>query len=201
MALLESELDRIKYELGYATIAAAAAEYLSGYTAIFETVIANYLNAGATTTSTTPVTAADTPTAVDITLTSATGFTVGDMAVVDVDSVQERATVQALAGNVITVLLKLAHATSYPVTVEGGETIVRQILGKIKKVADQIEETALVAAGMTRAEDIEFAVGGDSPRGQLNKMLENYRQELADVLGVEYLRALRRGGGQSVVLT
>lgn len=200
MALLDSEVDRIRFELGYNTLSSSAVPYV-GITAIFDEVISAYLRAGASTTSTTAVSAESVPTAVELTIASAADFAVGDAVVVDVDSLQERATIQAMTGSIITVLLKLDHATSYPVTVEGGESIVREILVKIRKVADQMVDTALVAAGLTRAEDIEFGADGDSPRAQLDKMIEYYRRDLASVLGVAYLRDIRRGDGQSVVLT
>jgi len=199
VALLTSEIDRCRVELGYNLLSSSASPYVR-ITAIFDEVVSAYLRAGASTTSTTPVVAASVPTASIITLTSPTGFSAGDVVIVDVDSLQERATIQLLNGSDITLLLSLAHATSYPVTVEGGETMIRQILLQIRTVADQLSDIAVVAGGLTRAEDIEFGKDGDSPRAQLIKQREYYRRELSDALGVAYVRDLLRGDMQSVAL-
>ena len=58
MALLTSELMRIRAELGYNALGVGAEPYV-GITAVFDQIVKVYLNAGATTTSATAVTAAD----------------------------------------------------------------------------------------------------------------------------------------------
>lgn len=201
MALLDSEIQRIRYEIGYNLLNAGAEPYI-GVHAVFEQVIQVYLRAGATTTSTTAVTAATTAAPVALTLASATGFAAGARIVIDVDVRQEIATVQALAGNVVTVLLTKTHSGTYPVTVEGGETIVRQILAELRDVQAKILSSA-GAAGLKRAEDIEWFQGVNGVGAlstTLNAMRDYYRDELASALGVENLHRTRKTASLSPVL-
>jgi hypothetical protein len=201
MALLDSEIERVRYELGFNLLNAGAEPYI-GVHAVFEQVIQVYLRAGATTTSSTAVTAATTATPVAITLASATGFAAGARIVLDVDGRQEMATIQSLAGAVVTVLLTKAHTGTYPVTVEGGETIVRSILAELRNVQDKILAAA-GAAGLKRAEDIEWFQGNNGVGSlslTLGEMRNYYRDELASALGVENLHRAKRYASQSSVL-
>lgn len=201
MALLASELQRIKFELGYNVLAVGAEPYV-GVTQLFEQVIQPHTLSGAATTSTTAVTAATTPTARVLTLADATGFSVGARVIVDVDDRQEAATVQALSGATITVLLSLAHATSYPVTVEGGESVIRELLGNCIAEGKRIV-AAGDRAGIAEVDEVKFfgagADGMDAGTRALLRRREMWRRELADALGVAYLRDLRRRGGSSLV--
>lgn len=187
MALLDSELARIKWHLGFNLLEVGANPYI-GVAAIFEQVIQPYLSGGATTTSATAVTAATTPTPVTLTLTSATGFSALDPVIIDVDSRQERATVQAVSGSTITVILSLAHSGTFPVTVEGGETIVRTLLKRCESAA-QAYDDALSSAGIKQLGrgEIEWFGDGAGSSGLLTstkKALTHWRGELASALGM-----------------
>jgi hypothetical protein len=192
MALLESEITALRWHLGYNVLDAGAEPYVS-IVAVFDSVIATYLRAGAATTSSTSVAASATAEPVALTLASATGVSEGATVIVDVDARQERATVQALSGTDITVLLKLAHGGTYPVTVEGGESIIRDLLGKLRTIGDTIAASGMQAAGVKVVDEIEFFGDRDSRRAQLIELQAYYRQELADALGVANLRAVRAG--------
>src|SRR5215471_2659866 len=120
MALLDAELNRIRYELGYPGLSVLAEPYI-GIAAVFTRIVQPYLLSGASSTSSTAVTAATAPTLVTLTLASATGFDAGARVVIDVDARQEMVTVESVSGSTISVLLKLAHTGTYPVTVEGSE--------------------------------------------------------------------------------
>lgn len=205
MALLDSEVRRIRAELGYNVLGIAALPYI-GITAIFESVIQQYITAGATTMSSSPVTAALDPTPQSLALVDATGFHIGDRVIVDVDSRQESATIQNISGVTLTALFSLSHTGTYPVTVEGGESIVREKLRELRDL--QLGGTAGNAGamsklknrlGLKKVDDVEFYGGnglmsqGESPQKQLTQMVETMRDELANVLGVARLN--RRGGG------
>lgn len=183
MALLTSELTRIKAELGFPLLSNSAEPYV-GIVAYFEQVVAPYMLAGAATTSSTTVTAASTPTPVTLSLASATGVTSGDRLVVDVDDRQEAATIQSLSGTDAVVLLTKAHTGTYPVTVEGGETIVRETLRRIADVKTELEEN--YGAGALKAVDeIEFYnAKGETYFGTLGENLKFWRSELARYLGI-----------------
>jgi len=201
MALNQSEVQRIRYELGYNVLAAGAEPYI-GVHAVFDQVIAVYLKAGASTTSSTAVVAAAAPAPVALTLTSAIGFAAGCSVVVDVDARQEVATVQSLAGAVATVLLSLAHAGTYPVSVEGGESMVREILGRLRTIASRLGGGAIDAAGVKKVDEIEFFAGSpDAQATALRGQQTYWRCELAGLLGVQNLRETRSGSALGCVLS
>jgi hypothetical protein len=192
MALLTSEIRRIKYELGYNVLNVGAEPYV-GVSALFEQVVQVYLTAGATTTSSTAVTAATAVTPVAITLTSATGVTAGDALVIDVDERQERATIQSLSGAIATVGLTLAHSGTYPVTVEGGEAIVRTILRRLVALEER-RERSLGRAGIKKVDEVEFFEGG-----QTFKDFARERDSLRDDLAIALFGSGHRAGGSASI--
>lgn len=201
MALLTSELRRLKNELGYNLLASGAEPYI-GVHALFEQVVGVYMTTGAVTSSATAVTAATSPTPVALTLASATGFSLFDRVVVDVDDRQELATVSLISGVAITLQLSKTHSGTYPVAVEGGEQIIRDYLRKLdllSKPGAMLEKSA-ATAGIKKVDEIEFATeaGSTSRIHEVQALRAYYRQELADALGVENLRALRRGGSSAI---
>lgn len=201
MALLDSEIARCKYELGYNVLAIGAEPYI-GVARVFELVIQPNVLEGAKTTSATAVTAVAAgalASPVTLTLASATGFAAGDRVVVDVDSRQEAATVQSVAGSTITVLLSKAHTGTYPVTVERGESIVREILGRLRDIADKLGSTVVQQVGIKQVDEIEFFGGNAySVRREMQRMQDYWRNELASALGVENLRS--NGAGSAVAV-
>lgn len=200
MALLTSEITRIKYELGYNVLAAGAEPYIRVH-AVFDQVIAAYMTSGATTTSSTAVTAASVATPVTLTLASATGFAEGAKVVIDVDGRQEIATAQTLSGTSLTLALTKTHSGTYPVSVEGGESIVRELLLKIKSVSDEMTQ-ALGEGALKKVDEVEFYPSGTKTTfGNLGDQLRYWRNELALCLGVVNLRDVRGGNaGQNIAL-
>jgi hypothetical protein len=201
MALLDSEVRRLRAELGLNVLTLGAEPYIS-ITQILEQVVQNNVTAGAVTSSITAVVAASPPAVVSLTLTSATGFNSGDRVIVDVDSLQEYATVRSVSGSAISILLSLAHTGTYPVTVEGGESLIRGKLRKIIALEQQIDDLA-PSGGVKQADEVQFF----SPR-EMRSLLgpafvaweqrEYERRELAALIGIEYPRDLARGAGGSV---
>jgi len=196
VALLDSEIARCKYELGYNLLTIGAEPYI-GVARVFELVIQPNLLAGATTTSATVVTAVAAgalASPVTLTLASATGFSSGDRVIIDVDDRQEAATVQNVAGSTITVLLSKAHTGTYPVTVERGESIVREILGRLRDIANKLGTNVVQQVGIKKVDEIEF-FGGNmySIRREMQRMQDYWRNELASALGVRNLRTSNAG--------
>ena len=203
MALTTSEVSRVKYELGYNLLSTGAEPYV-GVTALFEQVIQPYTLSGAATTSATPVTAATTPTPQTLTLADATGFATGVVVIVDVDSRQERATIQTLSGVAMTVQLSLTHSGTYSVVVEGGESIIRDILKELRAVSDAIIDIKS-RVGLKAADDLQFFGGGQTlasqgidPLTHTLKLREYWRDELAGCLGIPRLNAPNAGGGSDI---
>lgn len=195
MALLDSELLRVKAELGLSAVGLNADPWI-GYTSLFDSVIQPYLTTGATTTSSTAVTAASEPTPVSLILGDASGFSTFDRIVVDVDSRQEIATVQSIAGSTVTVLLRKAHSGTYPVTVEAGESQVRHYLHQLTLIADALSGSgnAATSAGIKKVDEIEFFPGG-ATQSQLRDLRQYWRAELAKLLGIYEWWSTRQSGG------
>ena len=201
MALNQSELRRIKYELGYVGVSVQGEPYIS-YVSLFDQIVQPYLTAGASTTSATAVAASTSPTPASLVLASAVGFSAGDTVVIDVDARLEAATVQAIAGSTITVILLGVHSGTYPVTVEGAESIVRSILGKLQAIAGLgasptggLLGASAATAGMKKVDEVEFFGGTNGPSrlAEMQRLREYWRDELAQAIGVVRLN----GGGGS----
>lgn len=198
MALLASEIVRIKAELGYNVLSISAEPYV-GITQIFDQVVLPYTLAGAATTCTTSVSASTEPTPRTLTLASGTGFSAGDRIVVDVDSRQEIGTAISVSGAALVVPLSRAHTGTYPVTVEGGESIVRELLANIRAT-----KTAMASAqgeGMLRkVDEVEFYGSSSQTQfGALGRQLRFWRDELAAVLGVVNGWSARGGGSGGAI--
>lgn len=196
MALLDSEIARCKAELGYNLLSSGAAPWIDTVL-LFEQVIQPNLSGGAKTTSSTAITAKADPGPVVVTLADPTGFHAGDRMVLDVDSRQEAATIQSLTGSAATVLLQGAHSGTYPVTVEGPETIVREILKAI------LETKAKLAAdfgsgALKKVDEVEFYATPGTYFGILGQNLAWWREQLAAALGIESLWTIKKAGASTL---
>lgn len=193
MALLTSEVDLIRYELGWSALTTGAEPYI-GIAAIFDRVMVPYLRAGLITSSATAVTASPTPALVTLTLASVSGTNtqgdavavhVGDRLVVDVDSRQESATVESISSLNVSLLLSNAHTGTYSVTVEGGEALLRSILRKCRAAAQALED-AMLNAGIKKVDEIEFfpskSTGGSTMFEDLKVQRQYWRNELYRLL-------------------
>ena len=197
MALLDSEIWKIKAELGYNVLTVGAEPYI-GFAAIFDQIIKPYTSAGAKTTSNTAVTAETEPSPVTLALALSDGFTAGDRVAIDVDSRQEIATVQSLSGSNITVLLMKDHSGTYPVTVEAGDSIVRETLRHIANVKGEMGST-FGEGSLRKVDEVEFfQTGGSNMFGQLGTQLTFWREELAAQLGVESMWSAKKQGAQTL---
>lgn len=222
MALATSEVEEIRYELGYNVLSVGAEPYIS-YVAVFEQVIQAFLQGGATTTSSTAVSATNGPPAlVTLTLAAITTpttpaqtppafytFAPGDQVVVDVDLFQEQATIASVNVGLQTISLNLAlaHAGTYPVAQQGGETVVREQLINLRYVKRDLLASR-TTAGLKKFDESEFFEnkghkgGGAARIKDLQKLRDYYRDELASALGVTNLRAVRKAssmGGSPVL--
>ncbi len=181
--LLNSEIKRCKLELGYPLEASGAEPYI-GIVAVFEQVVQAFLDGGATTTSSTAVSVQDEPTPVTIEVALATGFSLFDHVTVDVDSRRETATVSLISGTSVTLMLKKPHSGTYPVAVEGGESIVRDILSRIAAVKEELLQN-FGAGALKSVDEISFySIGNKTLFGTLGENLMFWRDELSGAIGV-----------------
>jgi hypothetical protein len=194
MALLDSEIARLKAELGFNVLTVGAEPYI-GVTALFSQIIQPYLAAGASTTSSTSVAASDTATLRTLTLASGTGFTSGVRVVIDVDDFQEIVTARTVSGTSLTAFLTKEHTGTYPVTVEGGESLVREALSRIRETKSAMAQSFGTGA-LKKLDDLEwYNVEGRSEFGILGDNLVFWRDQLAALLGVQSMWARKRAAG------
>jgi hypothetical protein len=195
MALLDAELARIKAELGYPLV--TVGQPYIGVTALFEQVIQVYMGAGATTTSSTSVTGDGTPNT--IVLADADGFDSGARVVVDVDGRQEKVTIQDLDGTDLTALFTKTHSGTYAVTVEGGESLVREKLAEIWTARVTRGQAKGLGALKAVVGDAEWYDSGMTSFASSTAEIDVLRDELAAILGVpNRWRAQRSGSTLSV---
>lgn len=181
MALSTADITRIKAELGWNVLTVGAEPFI-GVAAIFSQVIQPFMTAGATTTTSSTVVASSTPTPATLVLTDPTGFSAGDRVFVDVDDLQESGTIRSLSGSNLGVLLRLAHTGTYPVTVDGGEGIVREILKNIRDVKRELGQTFGEGA-IKQVDEIGFYATRDRTMfGNIGDQLKYWRRELSQIL-------------------
>lgn len=200
MALTTGELQRIRIELGFNALSVGAAPFVN-VTALFETIIATYIQAGAATTSATSVTAATAATPVALVLTSATGFASGDVVWVDVDDRIESATIQNLSGTSATVQLRNAHSGTYPVTLDCGEAEARAKLREIKAL--KLSRSSSIGTGeLKKVDEVEFyqSRGGSTAFQLFQRDLMCLRDELAASLGAPNMWRQRSAAGGNVAV-
>lgn len=204
MPLTTSEIYRIKSELGYNALTLGAVPYAEVY-AVFDVVIQPYLQEGGDTTSSTSVTAttsgATTPVA--LTLASGTGFAAGYRVWIDVDDRQEEATVQSFSSPIITVQLKNTHSGTYPVTVDGGLAIVRQMLKRVRDAQEKVAFLSGYGVGpLKKVDEIEFHPSGNNKTAiaLAREGVDYWRDQLASTLGLRNFNRPNRGSGGRIAL-
>jgi hypothetical protein len=216
MALKYEEIQRLKWELGFNAVNVGAEIYvLNGYAAVFDAAIAPYLiDQGSV--SATVLTAQPAPTTVAVTVAAnppikgavvnvyGQAFQVGTKVVVDVGPNQETdVIVQSVdpTGLVLTMALQNEHGTlaGYPIVLQSGEYIARDILVRLDILNQQLKGIAPVTAGVAQADEVKFFAhkaggrqGGQSDVfGGLMAQRDMARKDLAALLGIQNLWELR----------
>lgn len=215
MALRAEEILRIKWELGVNVTNLGAEPYIT-YLAIFEQAIQPFI-VDPTTTSATIVQQYSGGQQVQITVaaiptlpapsTTVPAFTVGTRLVIDVGPNQEESDILVLTGTTLWLTLANAHGQNgaYPVTMTGGEHIIREILRRLEVIGHQLTSVAPMTAGISQADEVKFyASTGHGGRGQhtidkgdaLVKQREQARDDLGEAVGFPNLRRAQRGGSR-----
>ena len=197
MPILDSELDRIRAELGYNLLNVGAEPYI-GVQAIFTNVIQRYCREGLDTYTSTPIGEAGYVTLalneVDNTLTMMTRVAI------DVDGLFEMVTVRAVdyANKTISVYAKKTHYGTYPVTVDGGLQCIRECLAALADIREQMLATRGHGA-LKQVDEVGFYdVRGNSQLEVLQGQAEYWRDMLAKHCGIPRIRI--GGGGSGSVL-
>ena len=202
MPFSTSQLERIKAELGYNVMQVGADPYI-GVHQIFEVVIQTNIAAEITTTTvmSVAITVAASPTTNVLSLVSVTGFAAGARVFIDVDTRKENVTIQALAGNDITVQLVKAHDGEVPVSLEGPIPLALEKLCRILEVKNEMAQTFGYGA-LKAVDEIEFynTAGDITLFGSLGQQLKYWRTELASILGVPSLWEQRAAAGSRIAV-
>lgn len=190
--LTDDELGRIKAELLDHVMDLGAEPYF-GYTSLYAVIRDHVASSDtAATTSSTAVSAATVAAGVGTTITvaSASGLAVGYRVVLDCDDNEETCTIKSLSGAVVGLNPRKPHGGTYRVEIESPLTIVRGILARLTKLADQ-RSAAVDGAGVKRVDEVEF-FGPSDGRSQLDEIAREQarlRFELASAVGLRRVLA------------
>jgi hypothetical protein len=145
MTLSVSEIENLRFHLGYGNIGVGAYPYTpDGFYELFNDVVSPNLTTGNETSSTTAVTAGTTAT---ITVVSATGIAVHTRLVIDTGDQAETVVVKAILGTSVTAYFGTAHAvTGYPVCVESGVTRLRTLLHSADKAWATLQSASVTSS-------------------------------------------------------
>ena len=214
MALSSTEVDRIRYALGYPVTRIGAEPYIT-YAAVFDKAIIPYLtDVGST--SATAVTAvvagADVAVTVAINPTlpqypNGLAFVVGVIVAVDVGPTSEQSIIKAVSGNVLTLTLSNAHGAlaPYPIVLAGAEQIIRDILTRLDDINTELR-IAVKGSGVQQVDEVQLYANTKGRTKQADKFgalmfqRDQARTDLSDAIGLVNLRTARRGGGGKMEL-
>lgn len=214
MSLRPEEVLRIKFECGVSVTLIGAEPYIA-YNAVFDKAIQPYI-VDPTTTSTSTVTAGQTQSislaAIPVIAGSTNpAFSVGSSVTVDVGPASEVVQIQVLSGTTIWATFANAHGANgvYPVTMAGGEQVVRDILTRLDVIKAQLTNNAPLAAGVEQLDNGEIKLFPSTPIGSrrgsrdmfdsLIAQREQARDDLGEAIGFPNLRSMKRGAGSHVV--
>jgi hypothetical protein len=197
--LTSGELDRVRAELGYNVLDVGAEPYI-GVQAYFSQVLKPYLREGLETSTSTAVAENAAGSLVNLLLVDVTGLTLRSRIVVDVDDFLEAATVRAISGSTITVLLKKAHVGTYPISVDAGLQIVRECLAALFRVQQLIDELEGEGA-IKKVDEVEFYDASGRTRLQLlEDQQRHWRRRLSSAIGFPLNPSASGFGGGSVAM-
>lgn len=161
MALTDSEIQSLRFHLGYGNQDQETPYTEDGFQAIFEQVIAPGLQTAASTTASTAVTAGTTTT---VTVAAITDIVARAQLVVDVGEDAEVVYVKSVSGLTFTAKFVNAHpASGYPVAVMSGESRLRFLLAKADAAFERLTSGAITkTAGLKQLGkgEIEWFPGG-----------------------------------------
>lgn len=172
------EIVLVKQELGFNVLNVAAEPSIG---VDYVTTIIQQNTWSSSTDPTTSTTAITTPGPGSIVLASATGISQATMLFVDCDEDGERVRVKAISGSTIFANFRKTHAGTYPVEILSPLMIVRDLLYRLTRAAELIQEGGY-SAGLKKADEVEWFEG--KTLADLRRLQYDWRLELANVCGV-----------------
>jgi hypothetical protein len=98
-------------------------------------------------------------------------------------------TVQNVSGSSVTAIFSKAHSGTYPVSVDSGETIVREILQQLADLNKTLS-SRMSAAGIKKVDEIEFS-DSKSAWLEFTNARDYLRDQLASALGIANRNKIR----------
>lgn len=179
MALVDAEIQSLRFHLGYGNVSTGAYPYVSdGWHEVFESVISPNLQDGAETTSATAVTAGSTTT---ITVASGTDLVSNARLVIDVGDNAEIVVARNVSGVSVTAYFVNAHTGTYPVALMSGIARLRMMLHAADKAWTHLQSSGLsTGAGVKKVDEVEFF---DPRSGGKSAQLAGARAHYESIVG------------------
>lgn len=198
MTITTSEIERLRFFLGYGNIAVAAYPYTpDGFFELFYDVVAPNLTTGAQTSASVAIAGAG---IVTVTPANMTEIVLYARLVIDVADDEETVTVRAVTGSTFDARFAKAHAAPYPIAVDSGETRLRSLLAKAeatlgKKVGSEI--TAAAGLKMVGQGEVEW-FSSTASLLTTDAQLVSIRRELSSLVRVPLCEDYDEGPCQRV---
>lgn len=191
MALTSSEVESLRFHLGFGNVGTGAYPYTpDGFQAVFEQVIAPNLTGSTETTATTAITAGSTTT---VTPVSMTGIVVHAALVVDTGPAAELVQVRSVTLTAFTAAFVNDHPSSgYPVALMGGHARLRWLLTKADAAWAALQDATIGdTAGLKQVDkgDIEWFPGFEV----LKNRREHYAAIVEQISSLVRVEPVRRG--------
>jgi hypothetical protein len=193
MAITDSEIERLRFFLGWGNLDVAAYPYTpDGFFEAFYDIVAPNLTTGAESTVAVSIAAAGIVTVTPAAMTDIVPWT---RLVVDVGSDEETVTVRATTATTFTARFEKAHAASFPIAVDSGTTRLRSLLAKAEATLAEKTGTKISSAAglkMVGQGEVEW-FGVTSALMATDAQLLSIRRELSSLVRVS-LREDYEGG-------
>lgn len=183
MAITDTEVESIRFHLGYGNIGLGAEPYTSdGYLTLIKDVLIPNLSTAPATSSASPITAGN----ATVTPVAMTGIVANARLVVDVGSEVEIVAVRSVTISAFTALFTKSHFAGVPLAVLSGEARVRMLLNQADTAWQAMQDPSIGAtAGLKQVDkgDVEWFQGFQV----LKDRLAHYQaivMQLASLLGV-----------------
>lgn len=173
MSLTTSEIESVRFHLGYGNLGTGAVLYTrDGFLEFFSGVVSTYLSTATETTATTAVTAGASTT---VTPVSMTDVAVGAQLVVDVADACEIVTVRSVTATTFTSVFLYAHpVTGYPVLLMSGKARLRYLLGTAERLWQKLQSSSVTGSlGIKQLGQGEIEWFG--PRSVYDGLMRQYR--------------------------
>jgi len=186
MALSDSEIESLRYHLGYGNIGLGVSMYTpDGFKELFDQIISPYLTGDTETTATTAITAGA---SVTVTPASMTGIVPYAKLVVDVGDDVELVMVRSVGVTTFTAKFAKAHpASGYPIALMGGHARLRLLLNQADNAWQAMQDPSVGAtAGLKQVDkgDVEWFGGFQVMKDRLRHYQEIVGQ-IASLVRVE----------------